>query len=77
MNTCVICKTGTLSVGRKAIMVERGTTLIIFKDAPGEVCSQCGEIYFNEHTTEDMYKQATDAFEKGTELEIINMKNAA
>jgi YgiT-type zinc finger domain-containing protein len=77
MNTCVICKTGKLAPGRKTILIEKASTIVIFKDAPGNVCNQCGEIYFNEHTTDLMYRQASEVFEKGAELEIISMKNAA
>jgi YgiT-type zinc finger domain-containing protein len=64
MNTCVICKSGKLSPGKKTILVERGRTLVIFRDAPGDVCNQCSEIYFSNQTTDIMYQQATDVFEK-------------
>jgi YgiT-type zinc finger domain-containing protein len=77
MNTCVICKTGKLAPGRKTILIDREGMIVIFKDAPGDVCNKCSEIYLDGHMTDMRYQLAIDVFEKGAELEIISIKNAA
>ena len=53
MQICYYCKG---SVVKKKIrhIHEWGDKVIIFKDVPAEVCSQCGEVYFDPDVVEMM-----------------------
>jgi YgiT-type zinc finger domain-containing protein len=73
---CVICKTGTTEKGKTNTMLEREGHFIIIKDITADICTQCGEAYFDEKTTSELLRTTNDAFDKGAELEIIKMKAA-
>ena len=40
---CVIYRHGTPQPGTVTVTLEWGATVIVIKDVPAEVCSQCGE----------------------------------
>lgn len=73
MNTCPICKNGVLKKGTATVVLERGETLLIFKKVPADVCDNCGAYFLDEKTSEDLFKKATEAANKGTELEIMKL----
>ena len=73
MNTCTICKNGVLKRGTSTVTLERGETLVIFKKVPADVCDNRGAYFLDVKTSEDLFKRATDALNKGTELEIMKL----
>lgn len=68
---CVLCKQGETQPGLNFFTLQRGETLVIFKQVPAEICENCGECYFNEKVTEQLFKQAEAAVKKGAEVEIL------
>ena len=68
---CVICKTGEISPGTVTVTLERGSTVLLIKEVPAQVCTQCGEYYLDEHTTQRLYEQAEKALERNAELEVL------
>jgi len=42
---CVICKTGTTESGKTNTMFERDGNIIIVKDIPADIRTQCGEAF--------------------------------
>lgn len=74
---CVICKTGVTASGIKNFMLEKGNSIVIVKGVPAEICSQCGEAYFDAATTKALYTQANASLQNGAELEIIRLNKAA
>ena len=73
MNTCPVCKNGMLKKGTTTVTVERGETLVIFKKVPADICDNWGAYFPDDTTSEDLFKRATDALNKGTELEIMKL----
>ncbi len=73
MNTCPVCKNGTLGKGTSTVTLERGETLVIFKKVPADVCNNCKAYFLDEATSTELFNRATDALNKGTELEIIKL----
>ena len=73
---CVICKTGITHKGSTHSLFDRNGSFVIVKDIPAQVCSQCGEAYFDEKTSEALYELTNGILNSGAELEIIKM-NAA
>ncbi|MHB8237633.1 MAG: type II toxin-antitoxin system MqsA family antitoxin [Acidithiobacillus ferrivorans] len=44
---CVICRHSATQPGTVTVTLERGATVVVIKDVPAEVCSQCGEYYLD------------------------------
>ena len=68
---CVICRHGTTQPGTFTVTLERGATVIVIKDVPAEVCSQCGEYYLDEKTTGYAMNMAEQAVQRHAEVEIL------
>jgi len=73
---CVICKTGTTHKGLTNSLFDRNGSFVIVKDIPAQVCTQRGEAYFDEHTTEELYILTDTILASGAELEAVRMKAA-
>ncbi len=73
MNSCPVCNDGVLKKGTATVTLERGETLVIFKKVPADVCDNCGAYFLDENTSENLFSRATDALNKGTELEIMSL----
>jgi len=68
---CVICRHGTTQPGLVTVTLERGATVIVIKDVPAEVCSQCGEYYLDEKTSRHVMNMAEQAVQRHAEVEIL------
>ena len=53
MKTCYFCK-GEVVEQRIQHVHQWGEKIIVFEDAPAEVCQQCGEVYFSPEVLEKM-----------------------
>ncbi len=67
---CFVCKNGTVRPGRITYVVERDGHVVVIRDVPAEVCSQCGEEYFGSETAQALYDQAERIFAHGSDVEI-------
>ena len=68
---CVICKHGLTHPGKVTVTLQRGESLIIFKQVGAEVCENCGEYYLSEAVTEKLLQRAEEAVKNGAEVEIL------
>ncbi|NLV45421.1 MAG: type II toxin-antitoxin system MqsA family antitoxin [Candidatus Hydrogenedentes bacterium] len=68
---CVLCREGETSPGKVTVTLERGGTVIVIKEVPAEVCSNCGEYYLAEEITREVLRLAEAGKEKGVEVEVI------
>lgn len=73
---CVICKDGTTSQGFTSVTLERDGMLFVVKQVPAQICSNCGEAYLDESTTQVILEMAQKAFYEGIQLEICSYKAA-
>ena len=73
---CVICKTGTTKQGLVTVTVDVKGTIVVIRDVPAKVCSNCGNYYLSSEITNIITKKVQDAVSKGAEVEIIRI-NAA
>lgn len=48
---CVICKHGETQAGHTTVTLERGETVLVFRNVPAQVCANCGEAYVSEEVT--------------------------
>lgn len=72
-NTCPTCKNGTLKPGTTTVTLERAGALIIFKEVPADVCDNCGAYFLSSETSNKLYVRATDAINKGAQVEIMKL----
>ncbi len=68
---CVICRQGQTKDGLTTVTLERGSTTIVIKEVPAQVCDNCGEYYLSEKVTADIEKLAEQAVAHGVEIEVL------
>ena len=68
---CVICKTGETKKGFANVSLERDNRIIIIKNVPAEICSNCGEYYLDEEVTESVLNKTETLVKNNAELEVI------
>lgn len=61
--TCLTCKTGTPRSGLTTVVLEKGPSLVIFKEVPAQICDNCGERYFAGEITERLLMEANESAE--------------
>ena len=67
---CLICKVGTYEPGKVTVKIERGSSIVLIKEVPAEVCDVCGNYLVDQKTTKEILDIANKAFDNGTELEV-------
>lgn len=68
---CVICKHGSTQPGTVTVTLERGNTVVVIRDVPAEVCTECEEYYLDSKTTREVMALADTAVERHAEVEIL------
>lgn len=71
---CSICK-GQLEKKETAFMVESDGCIVIVKNVPSCVCSQCGETSYNNEVTKQLEEIVNQAKLLKTEVAIVNFKS--
>ena len=67
---CVICKQGETQPGNTTMTLERGTTTVVFKKVPAEVCQTCGEAYLDAKTTRHLLHIVEEAARIGVQVDV-------
>jgi YgiT-type zinc finger domain-containing protein len=67
---CMICKVGETRLGRTTVTLQRGSSTVIIRDMPAEVCANCGEYYLSDEMTAELLDRAEAAVMRGVEVEI-------
>ena len=68
---CVLCKQGETALGVVTVTLQRDNAVIIIKDVPADICTNCGEYYLSEDITRTVLKLAEESIKKGVEVEIV------
>jgi len=74
---CMICKHGETKQGTTTVTLEKGSSTIVFKEVPAQVCDNCGEKYIDEATTKKLLSKARDIVKNGVEIDIRKYDIAA
>ncbi len=69
--TCTICKLGQTRPGNVTVTLQRGECTVVVKEVPADVCENCGEYYLNEAVARELLERASQACERGAEVEIM------
>jgi YgiT-type zinc finger domain-containing protein len=73
---CVICKQGVTDPGTTNVTLEKNGMILVVKNVPADICSNCGEAYVDEQTTRTILKIAEAAIKAGVQVEICSYKAA-
>ena len=68
---CSICRHGDTAPGHTTVTVERNGTIIIVRDVPAEIYSQCGEYYLDETISIQVLSMANSAIQHHAEVGIL------
>lgn len=67
---CVVCKHGGTEVGHTTVTLERGQTVVVFRNVPAQVCANCGEAYVSEEVTAQLLKEAEEAVRARVQVDV-------
>jgi len=70
--TCAICRNGATKAGFVTVTLERGSTILVFKNVPAKICDNCGEEYLSAEHHRKLLSQAQEEVARGVELELLS-----
>lgn len=73
---CPLCG-GDKKKGFTTYTVELDSSLLVVRDVPAEICSQCGEEWISSTVAKKLEKITNYVREKKPELEIVSFEEAA
>ncbi len=68
---CAICRHGETRAGFITVTLERGPTILVFKNVPAQVCRSCGEEYLSAEDNQKLLCRAEEEVSRGVELELL------
>ena len=68
---CFMCK-GDLENKKTTFMAELDDCIIIIKNVPSQVCSQCGEVSYSDTVAKQLEKLVNSVKNTITEITVIN-----
>jgi YgiT-type zinc finger domain-containing protein len=75
--TCCAACGGTKRPDTTLFAVDLGTGVLVVRNVPALVCTQCGDAWFSDETVVELERLANDARARGAEVEVITMPSAA
>lgn len=74
---CMICKHGETKQSTTTVTLEKGSSTIVFKEVPAQICDNCGEKYIDESVTKELLSKARNIVKNGVEIDIRKYDIAA
>lgn len=71
MNTCFMCK-GHRENKLTTFMVDVGNCIIIVRNVPSQVCTQCGEVSYTDEVAEQLERIVSTLRDSMTEIAVVN-----
>jgi YgiT-type zinc finger domain-containing protein len=68
--TCPTCQTGETSPGTATKMLERGSTLVIVRHVPADVCDRCGAPLYEGLVVEQLLALLDEAIDGGVMFSV-------
>jgi YgiT-type zinc finger domain-containing protein len=68
---CTVCRPGVTAPGTATVTLERGSTTLVLRGVPAELCDVCGEYYLSEPIAAKVLESAEEAVRRGVEVEIL------
>ena len=76
MKKCTFCK-GTPRDGISTFTVDLGNCIVIIRNVPSQICTQCGETYYSTEVMQQLYNIAQSMQQSMTEIAVVNYRPAA
>ncbi len=57
---CIFCKEGDTVFETVTVTLRRGNTVVVLRDAPADVCQNCGEYYLDDVAARRLYRQGAE-----------------
>lgn len=76
MTNCTFCK-GDLQDSLTTFTIDLGSCIVIIRNVPSQVCTQCGEPYYSTEVMQQLYKIADSVRNSMTEIAIVTYHPAA
>ena len=73
---CIMCK-GNLVDKKTNFIADLGDCIIIVKDVPSQVCSQCGEVSYSHEVALQLEKIVNQLKSTMTEIAVVHYNSAA
>ena len=73
---CVICQQAELQEGTGTSIFERNGMTLVIKEVPKLICSNCGEEYTDEETTERLLQIVEEAERSGVLTDVRRYRTA-
>jgi YgiT-type zinc finger domain-containing protein len=67
---CVMCKHGETAPGLTIVTLNQAERILVFKDVPADVCSDCGEYYLTAEVSRDLLARSDAAVTEGAEVAV-------
>jgi YgiT-type zinc finger domain-containing protein len=74
---CVICKNGETAKGKTTVTLDKSGSVVVIKGVSANICDNCSEYYLDDKTTGEVLKKANEAYQKGAEIEVLNLNKKA
>ena len=74
--SCIMCK-GNLEDKLTNFIADLGNCIIIVKDVPSQVCSQCGEVSYSNDVALQLEKIINETKNTLTEIAVVRYSNVA
>ena len=68
---CFMCK-GSLEDKQTTFMLDTGNGIVIIKNTPSQVCSQCGETSYSDSVAAQLEKIVGEARKVLSEITVVN-----
>src|SRR5690242_21176960 len=68
---CAMCKNGELRAGTTAVMLKENETIVVFKDVPALICTQCGADYTDRDVTRSLFEAFAEEAKRGPRQAFI------
>lgn len=76
MTNCTFCK-GDLQDALTTFTIDFDSCIVIIRNVPSQVCTQCGETYYSTEVMQQLYKIADSVRNSMTEIAVVNYYSAA
>ena len=74
--TCFMCR-GKVENKNTTFMADLGTTIVIIKNVPSQVCTQCGEVSYSDDVARQLERIVSRVRCAVTEIAVVNYEEAA
>ena len=74
---CVLCRCGETQPGHTTVTLERGGSVIVFKQVPAQVCCNCGHAYVDRPVSRELLKTAEEEIRSGVQMAVREFVTAS